>query len=159
MKNVLASFCILVGASLLSACGFSPLYAEHSDSAGKISVAQIDGRGGHALRSELVPQLAAGLPGLDGPATLTVTLKESIGRLSLARDGSTTRSDSRVTARYVLAFADDAISGRVKVSSSFQASGSAYSDITDQANSSERAMLLVSRQLIDDMRLKLANRQ
>jgi len=158
MKNILTSFCILVGTSLLSACGFSPLYAEHPQSTGQITVEQIDGRGGHALRGELVPQLAAGLPGLEGPATLTVTIKESLGRLQLARDGSTTRSDSRVTAKYVLAFADDAISGSLKVSSSFQASGSSYSDITDQISSNERAMLIVSRQLIDDMRLKLADR-
>lgn len=140
----------------LSACGFTPLYAGGA-SAGNINVELIEGRSGHALRKALLQELAPGLPGVDGGATLSIELTENIGRLALQPDEAATRTDIIVSANYVLAYSDTAISGRSAAETSFLVPDAPFSDIAAQIDASDRAMLVLARRIADDLRIKTAN--
>lgn len=151
-------FAIALFALTLSACGFTPLYAGGASS-GNISIEQIDGRAGQALRKALLQELAPGLPGLDGPATLSIDLRERIGRLALQPDEAATRTDIIVSAQYVLAFDDGALSGNSAAETSFLVPDAPFSDITAQIDATDRAMLLLARRIADDLRIKMANEE
>ncbi|MEL6724964.1 MAG: hypothetical protein AAFP81_18520 [Pseudomonadota bacterium] len=142
----------------LTACGFTPLYANGA-SGGDVRVTQIDGRSGQALRKALLLELAPGLPGLDGPATLEVELDETLGRLALQPDEAATRTDIIVSANYVLVIEGDAISGRSAAETSFLVPDAPFSDIAAQIDASERAMNVLARRIADDLRIKMANAQ
>ena len=148
-------FLLAVSILCLSACGFTPLYAASSNSAGQISVPEIEGRDGHTLRKNILLELAPGLPGLEGPATLTIILEKDLGRLALQPDEAATRTDIIARADYVLAYADTAISGRSEAETSFLVPLAPYSDITSQVDASDRAMNLLARRIVDDLRLQL----
>lgn len=152
MKQVLIALLALT----LSACGFTPLYA-NGGGAGNIDIAQIDGRAGQALRKALLQELGPGLPGLDGPASLEVVLEESLGRLALRPDESATRTDVLVSADYVLSFEGNAVSGRSSAESSFLVPDAPFSDITAQIDATDRAMLILARRIADDLRIAMAN--
>ena len=154
MKTLLAACLALT----LAACGFTPLYATGAG-AGNINVEQIDGRAGHALRKALLQELAPGLPGLDGPATLTIDLNERLGRLALQPDEAATRTDIIVNADYVPAYNDTAIAGRSSAETSFLVPDAPFSDIAAQVDATDRAMLLLARRIADDLRIKTANAQ
>lgn len=140
----------------LSACGFTPLYAG-GGGAGNINVETIEGRAGHSLRKALLQELAPGLPGLDGPASLNIVLDEQIGRLALQPDEAATRTDIIVSADYVLAFEGNALSGTSAAETSFLVPDAPFSDITAQIDATDRAMLLLARRIADDLRIKMAN--
>jgi LPS-assembly lipoprotein len=140
----------------LTACGFTPLYAAGGN-AGNINIETIEGRAGHALRKALVQELAPGLPGLEGPASLNIVLNESIGRLALQPDEAATRTDIIVSADYVLAFEGNALAGSSAAETSFLVPDAPFSDITAQIDATDRAMLVLARRIADDLRIKMAN--
>jgi LPS-assembly lipoprotein len=149
---------IALFALIVSACGFTPLYA-NGGGAGNISITQIDGRAGQALKKALLQELGPGLPGLDGPASLDVVLDESLARLALRPDESATRTDVIVKADYVLSFDDNAIAGSSSAESSFLVPDAPFSDITAQIDATDRAMLILARRIADDLRIAMANAQ
>jgi LPS-assembly lipoprotein len=149
---------IALFALIVSACGFTPLYA-NGGSAGNISISQIDGRAGQALRKALLQELGPGLPGLEGPASLDVVLDETLARLALRPDESATRTDVIVSADYVLSFDDNAIAGKSSAESSFLVPDAPFSDITAQIDATDRAMLILARRIADDLRIAMANAQ
>lgn len=140
----------------LTACGFTPLYAAGGN-AGNINIETIEGRAGHALRKALVQELAPGLPGLEGPASLNIVLNESIGRLALQPDEAATRTDIIVSADYVLAFEGNALAGSSAAETSFLVPDAPFSDITAQIDATDRAMLVLARRIADELRIKMAN--
>ena len=78
----------LLAIALVTACGFRPVYATGANAnySGPISVEPIDGRSGYMLRQALQQELAIGLPGVTGSATLTVNLTENLTRLAFKRE-------------------------------------------------------------------------
>lgn len=152
MKTYIFASCLL----LLSACGFTPLYAAGPAGAGNITVDEIAGREGHTLRKNILLELAPGLPGVDGPATLTITVNTELGRLALQPDEAATRTDIIASANYVLAYGDTAISGASDAETSFLVPLAPYSDITAQIDAKDRAMTVLARRIVDDLRLQLA---
>jgi len=140
----------------VSACGFTPLYAT-GGSAGNIEIGTIEGRAGHSLRKALLQELAPGLPGIDDRAVLQIELSERLGRLALQPDEAATRTDIVVSADYVLAYGDTAISGRSAAETSFLVPDAPFSDIAAQIDATDRAMLLLARRIADDLRIKTAN--
>ena len=149
-------FAVALFALTLSACGFTPLYAGGAGT-GNIAIEQIDGRAGQALRKALLQELAPGLPGLDNPASLSIDLREQIGRLALQPDEAATRTDIIVSARYVLAYDDGTLSGNSAAETSFLVPDAPFSDIAAQIDATDRAMLLLARRIADDLRIKMAN--
>lgn len=149
---------LLAALALVSACGFRPLYAGQSSSSmvsgNRISVGEIDGRAGYALRQELIRELATGLPGVDGSAQLTVTLSEGITRAALLPDGAVSRSFIEATGFYVLATDDQTLSGDVSVQVPYAATLTPYADVSAQQNASERAMSELARRIVDTLRVQ-----
>lgn len=158
MKQGLFAALALVFMAPLASCGFQPMYAG-GETSGPIAVEQIDGRTGHALRKALIQELAPGLPGLEGGATLTVILDEDLRRLSFQPDEAASRTDVIGEAEYVLATADTAISGKVRAETAYNVPDAPFADITAQIDASERVMTILARRLVDDMRLQLAQEE
>lgn len=153
---------LLIALSLLGlgACGFQPMYApQGADSRGLVTVAQIDEREGYFLRKALVERLAPGLPGLDSPATLAVDLDQRLSRLRFQPDEAASRTDVVAVAQYVLETGETPVVGRVTATVSYDVPDDPFADISSQTDALERVMNLLSRRIVDDMRLKLARQQ
>ena len=155
---MMRQFAIALLALTLTACGFTPLYA-NGGSAGNINIETIDGRAGHSLRKALLQELGPGLPGLEGPASLSIVLDDRIARLALQPDEAATRTDIIVSADYVLAYDGGAISGTSGAETSFLVPDAPFSDITSQIDATDRAMLVLARRIADDLRIAVANQE
>ncbi|MEM1088537.1 MAG: hypothetical protein AAGH90_12490 [Pseudomonadota bacterium] len=155
MKHALFAALALSLLGCVSSCGFQPLYAD-GQATGRVTVEQIDGRTGQALRKALIQELGPGLPGLEGEATLTVILDENLARLALRPDEAASRTDVIGKAEYVLATADTAISGEIRAETAYNVPNAPFSDITAQIDAGERLMTVLARRLVDDIRLKMA---
>lgn len=155
---MIRSLLICASITVLSACGFQPLYAGSSFNGagtGMISVDEIDGRSGYILRQNLVRELAAGLPGLDEKAVLTVTVDEGLTRAALLPDGAVARSFVIAEGNYTLQTASGVISGSSNVQVPYAAALSPYADVAAQAQSSRSAMDELSRKIVNDLRLQV----
>jgi len=109
----------LLGAGfVLSACGFTPLYAKSKNTPGvtaalsSIDVKPIPDRVGQMMRTALKRRL-----GLGGPAVkryqITVRLSETVTELAIEQDTAATRANLALSASYVvLRTADGAELGR-----------------------------------------------
>ena len=154
-KLILASFAAL----MLAGCGFRPLYADASFNQagdGMIRVDEIDGRSGYLLRRELLKELAIGLPGLNGPANLKVTLEEELERITLLNDGSVSRSFLEGDAAFTLTTeGGQAFNGDAQVQIPISATQSPFGDVAAQTESSARGMRDLARKIVDDLRLQL----
>ncbi|MEL6831035.1 MAG: hypothetical protein AAFO63_12965 [Pseudomonadota bacterium] len=154
MKQLFAALSLL----MLTACGFTPLYAAGAGG-GNIAVEEIDGRSGYTLRKELLQRLVIGLPGLNEPASLNVTLDSELDRLALQPDESAARTDFKSRADYVLFYEGEAITGSVEATTSYQVPEAPFADIPAQTDAQNRAMALLAARLVDDLRIKTANRR
>lgn len=145
---------ILLISLSLAACGFTPVYNTGS-APSSITVDDIDGRDGHELRKALLQELAPGLPGIES-ANLNVDLDNELVRLSLQPDASASRTDINARGRYVLVLDGATISGTVKTQTSYNVPDAPYGDISAQTDANKRAMRKLAREIVDDIRLKLA---
>ncbi|MEE2921474.1 LPS assembly lipoprotein LptE [Hyphomonas sp.] len=154
MRHILA----IAALTLMAACGFQPVYSSGATaaSAGNITVAKIDGRAGYEMRRALLEELAIGLPNVTGPATLEVTLKEKLSRLTFETDGTARRSSVSATGRYVLIYGDQSISGRQDAELSFAVPDNPYGDVANQTGASNRVARLLAKKIVDDLRLQLS---
>ena len=139
-----------------SACGFEPVYrGDLSASQGQIDIAQIDGRTGHEVRKALLEETIVGLPGVNGPATLEVELRERINRLAFRADGAASRSSVRLQAVYTLQTDAGPLRGRAESEVYFFVPSDVFGDITAQTNAARQAANDVARRIVEDVRLKL----
>lgn len=158
MKLLLGLFIVVM---TLSGCGFYPMYAKRSSlgERGGIEIAQIPGKPGHMLRRELLRDLYVGLPDISGDARLTIQLKERLALVAFREDGAASRSSVRANAVYTFEYSDQQITGNLSTSSNFNVPDAPYADIAAQEAAYERAMMDLSRLIIDDLRLKLTAKQ
>lgn len=154
MRQLIAIFAI----ALVAACGFQPVYSTgaNANHDGPIIVEPIEGRSGYMLRRALQQELAAGLPGITDAATLSVSLKEKLTRLAFKPDGAASRSSVVAQGRYVLSRDSGSITGRVETEVSFAVPDAPYGDIASQTGASDRAMRLLAKRIVDDIRLQLS---
>tara|TARA_R110000796_G_scaffold23085_10_gene66434 strand:+ start:10734 stop:11207 length:474 start_codon:yes stop_codon:yes gene_type:complete len=155
MKQLLA----LLAFALIAGCGFKPVYATGGGAnytGGAISVDPIDGRSGYLLRRALQEELAIGLPNVTESATLTVNLKETLSRLAFKQDGAASRSNVTASARYTLAAEGEPVRGSAVGEVSFAVPNSSFGDIAAQKSASERAVKLLAKNIVDDLRRQLS---
>ena len=107
------------------------------------------------LRRNLIQGLSTGLPGLDQPARLTVTLDEKLSRAALRADGGVARSFLNASATYVFELPEDAITGKVSVQIPYSAAATPYTDVSAQINASERAADELARRMIETLRIQV----
>ncbi len=146
---------ITLFALALAACGFQPVYAPQSLDSGSVIVEPIEGREGYELRKNLLQRLAPGLPGVESGGVLTIELKTDLARLAFQPDQAASRTDVRATADYVLTTGETAISGKIRAESSYNVPDAPFADISAQIDATDRVMTLLSRRIVDDMRIKL----
>jgi LPS-assembly lipoprotein len=145
----------LIGAAMmLAGCGFSPVYGTSGSSLGPITVAQIDGRAGYFLRSEL-DRHAALEQGSAAPRELTVKLVTSFASAALSVDGLSSRTLYTMTANYILNPAtagDKPLTGSVTTTVGYESLDQAYGDVALQADAEERAATQIAQRVFDDIR-------
>jgi LPS-assembly lipoprotein len=158
MRALIATFAL----SLLSACGFQPMYAPAGGgpAIGAVQVAAIDGKAGHVLKTELDRILA--VEGASGaPAQLQITLRERINRLGIRLDESATRAELQLTANYVLTPADGGrvIRGSVAQVVTYEIPTAAFGEIAAQDDARERAAESLAPRFRAELALRLAQQR
>lgn len=141
----------------LAACGFQPVYAPANIAqSGSVTVEEIDGRAGYVLRQNLQKQLAVGLPQQTEPARLSISLDERLVRLPFKPDGAASQSSVQVSARYTLSSETSEVSGQVSAETNFAVPDQPFGDTSAQTQANERAMRILAKRIVDDLRLKLS---
>lgn len=159
MKSIALALVLIAGFAGLAACGFAPV---HSSTVGlgnptsSISIPEIPGRGGHELRKALVEEFAAGLPNVEN-ATLTISLTDRLGRLSIRPDEAAARTDLTSTGRYVLDTGEIVLTGTVSADTSYNVPLSVFGDVAAQQAATDSVMGVLAQRIADDLKLKLLN--
>ena len=155
MRVLIASLTLLV-----AACGFQPMYAPPGggNAIGPVQIAEIDGKAGHVLRTELNRILAVENDG-SPPMHLQVPLTEQVTPLGLRRDESATRAELRLTANYILTPVQ--ANGRVMRGSVFTVVNydipeAAFCEIAAQDDSRERAAETMAQRFRAELALRIA---
>jgi len=155
MRVLIASLTLL-----LAACGFQPMYApgDGANAIGPVQIAEIDGKAGHVLRTELSRILAVENDG-SPPANLEITLTEQVTPLGIRRDESATRAELRLTANYILTPAQT--NGRVMRGSVFTVVNydiptAAFGEIAAQDDARERAAETMAQRFRAELALRIA---
>ncbi|MEQ1708412.1 MAG: hypothetical protein ABL864_08780 [Terricaulis sp.] len=154
MRALIASLTLLV-----AACGFQPMYAPTGGGSaiGPVQVAQIDGKAGHVLKTELDRILAVENNGAP-PMILEITLLETVSQLGLRLDESATRAEMRLTANYVLTppAGGRAIRGSVFTVVNYDIPTAAFGEITAQDDARERAAETMAQRFRAELALRMA---
>jgi LPS-assembly lipoprotein len=138
----------------VSGCGFSPVYSTTGSGVGPLTVAQIEGRAGYFLRSEL-DRHAALEQGTTAPRNLTVKLVTSFASAALAVDGLSARTLYTMTANYSLAPSVTGaapLTGTVTTTVGYESLDQAYGDVALQADAEERAATQIADKVFADLR-------
>lgn len=152
---------IVVGlAMLLTACGFSPMYAPPGGgpAIGPVTVELIEGKAGHVLKTELDRILAVENTG-GTPAMLQITLQEQVIPLGIRRDESATRAELRLTANYILTPAQPGatvIRGSVFTVVNYDIPTAAFGEIAAQDDARERAAETMAQRFRAELALRMA---
>ena len=145
---------LAIGAAGLSACGFTPLYAEQGVTGGlsHIAVDAPDGRTAYLLREELDDVL-----GHDGDAApayrLTFELTENRVPRGLGPDNAASRYELSVQVDWKLlaAAGEELQTGRTTVLASYGAADPPYAGIAAQQDGQERAAAEAARRIRLDL--------
>lgn len=143
-------FLLTVGASLLSACGFSPLYGEGTTARaanGRIAIDQINGRIGFQLKKRLSSRLGA-------PSNVThrlnVNVKVNSTALAISDVNEITRYSLTGTATYVLTDSRDNVvadRGNVRAFASYSATASTFATSSASVDANERLANTLAEQI------------
>jgi LPS-assembly lipoprotein len=145
----------------LAACGFQPMYAPAGSAGGvaigPVEVAQIDGKAGHVLKTELDRILSVENNGA-APALLEITLQEQVTPIGIRRDESATRAELRLIANYVLTPADRSrvMRGSVFTVVNYDIPTAAFGEITAQDDARERAAETMAQRFRAELALRMA---
>jgi len=143
-------FLLTAGASLLGACGFSPLYGEGTaarSAQGRIAVDQIGGRIGFQLKERLSSRLGA-------PTNVTHRLSVSVGvestALAISSVNEITRYSLTGSASYILTDNKNNVtaeSGSVRAFASYSATASTFATSTASIDANERLANSLAEQI------------
>lgn len=153
---------LIAGFSLLvAACGFQPMYAPAGggQAIGAVQVVEIDGKAGHALKTELDRILDVENRNGGTPALLTITLQERITPLGIRIDESATRAELRLVANYVLAPANPnatPMRGSVTTVVNYDIPRAAFAEIAAQDDARERAAETMAQRFRSELALRMA---
>ena len=154
MRLLIASLALLLGA-----CGFQPMYAPPGggQAIGPVQVAEIEGKAGHVLRTEL-DRILAVENGAGTPSLLEITLSERVTPLGIRVDESATRAELRIIANYVLTPPNNAqvMRGSVVTTVNYDIPTAAFGEITAQDDARERAAETMAQRFRAELALRMA---
>ena len=154
MRVLIASLTLLLGA-----CGFQPMYAPPGGgpAIGPVQVAEIEGKAGHVLRTELDRILSVENGG-GTPSLLEITLSEQVTPLGIRRDESATRAELRIIANYILTPPNNAqvMRGSVVTTVNYDIPTAAFGEIAAQDDARERAAESMAQRFRAELALRMA---
>lgn len=136
-------------AFFISACGFTPLYGNLSDSPSvneelsSIYVSPIEGREGQVLTNHLTEKFYSQNPVDNNKYTLTVTLDQTIDRYGFNQDGSTTREGFTLKSSFSLlntASGEEITNGATTSRTSYDVVQSDFSNASARQDALERML-------------------
>jgi LPS-assembly lipoprotein len=151
---------LLLAATLLSACGFQPLYGERSGGVpvrqafSAISIVPIPDRVGQLVRNQLIDALTPQGRPRDPVYILTVVLTQTKEGVALQSDEQATRFNVTLEARFALRESDGGAvvtQGNTRSVAAFNIVRSEFANITAEADAQRRA----ARQVADSIALRL----
>ncbi|GAM97293.1 hypothetical protein U91I_00918 [alpha proteobacterium U9-1i] len=160
MRALLASLTLL-----LSACGFQPMYAPAGGGAaiGPVNVAQIDGKAGHVLKTELDRLLAVEANTGGEPMQLEISIAESVSGVGIRLDESASRTELRLVANYVLTpppgRGAQVMRGSVTAVTNYDIPFSAFGEIAAQDDARERAAEVLAQRFRAELALRMAQQR
>ncbi len=143
----------LAALSLVTGCGFKPIYGSAGESnisveLATIQVALIKDRIGQQLHNLLLDQLNPGGAPKKPSYRLSVQVSESKHELAIKKSEISTRANLRFTARFQLQglkqFAARAFSGRVSIVTSYNILSSDFGTLSAEKNARRRAALVLA---------------
>lgn len=141
---------------LVAACGFQPMYdTSRGPVIGPVEIAEIEGKAGHVLRTELDRMLAVEANG--GPTSLLeITLTERVIPLGIRVDESATRAEIRLVANYVLTPPNDGavLRGTVTSVANYDIPTAAFGEIAAQDDARERAAEILAQRFRAELALR-----
>lgn len=153
---------LVVVVAVLQACGFEPLYQRHQAGSGagnefaNIRINPVADRVGQELRNHLYDSLTPLGPPENPAWALSVTLGESIEKISVEQTSFSTRANLRLTGSYTLSSvgSTDPVTHENSVSaiSSYNILDSEYATLVAERDARSRAVLILS----NDIRRQLA---
>ncbi len=156
MRALIASLTVL-----LAGCGFQPMYSTSLTGGGPVigavSIAQIDGKAGHVLHTELDRILNAEHAS-GTPSHLDITLDERVNRLGIRLDESATRAELRLIANYVWTSPDGAqqMRGSLDQVVVYQIPRQAFGEIAAQDDARERAAETLAQRFRQELAMRVA---
>ena len=157
----------VVLALTLGGCGFQPMYAPNAFTntdggavIGAVNVAEIPGKAGHVLKTELERMFAIE-PSDGAPArALAITLQESVAQLGIRRDESASRAELTLTASYQLTDYDGpGLTGRQTAKVTYAVPDSAFGEIAAQDDARERAAEMLAQRVRADIAMRLSQQR
>jgi LPS-assembly lipoprotein len=148
--------CAFLLSGMLSACGFTPLYGEHADSASpgvvdefsRVAIRPIPDRQGQRLsqilREELQPS------GRNGPSRydLDVTLTSRVEELGIRKDATSSRANFILAASFYLSSGGQRLFGdRVQTIVGYNILDDQYATVAAQGDAQERAIEEAGREI------------
>ncbi len=159
-SSLLLAALLAVAAMGLSACGFTPLYAQPGVSPVLASIETVapDGRLGYLVRESLDDELAYS-PGRPSKYRLELKLVEHRAPRGLRIDNVASRYEYTVEAHYQLVKADTgevAREGTVRAEVTYDEAGQPYAGIATQQDAQARVAAEVARKIRLDLSIWLA---
>lgn len=154
MRALLASLALL-----LAGCGFSPMYAPADGGAaiGPVQVAQIDGKAGHVLKTELDRILAVEAGTGAPPMQLEIRLAERIIGLGIRLNESASRAELQLVANYTLTPATGRpLRGSINSVVVYDVPDAAFGEIAAQDDARERAAETLAQRMRAELALRVA---
>ena len=148
---------LALAVSLLSGCGFQPLYGDRSENndLAAVEIGLIVDRSGQELHNALLDRInPKGAPARP-VYNLVVLLEENLQDLAVRKDESVTRANLQMTANYILYSKADGVvlsEGTSRSTTSFNISTQEYSAIVAEQDARRRGIDLLAQ----DIELSLA---
>jgi LPS-assembly lipoprotein len=153
---------------ILSACGFSPLYGEHSQSTSVasqlalIKVPPINDRTGQLIRIELTNRLTPTQAGSPASYLLPVTLSESRTNLVVRKDAAATRVNLTITAAFRLLRISDGVvltTGNIRSVNSYDIVDSNYASLAAESDARRRGAIDVADGIVNRLAMFISSSQ
>lgn len=148
-RNKLVMSTLVISAVSLGGCGFSPLYGQKRNqpymeqALASISVSRIPDHVGQMLRQEILQRIAPKRKRVAPIYTLSISLSESIGQLSVDQSGFASRANLNLTAAYIMTKAKSAepvIEGNVATVASYNILSSDFATLSAEENARKLAV-------------------